>query len=139
MKQVETPRVMIRMPPIAGPMTRAPFMTTLLRLTALDRRSRSTISETNVWRAGLSNRFTTPRSDASTNTCQSWIEWVRTSTPSSNARTAAEDWVAYRTLRLSSRSAIRPPKGPSRSKGTNWSPAAMATSTPVPCRRKRMR
>ena len=87
MKQVETPRVRIRTPPMAGPMTRAPFMTTLLRLTALGRRSRPTISETNVCRAGLSNRLTTPSSADSTNTCQSWIECVMTSSPSSSART----------------------------------------------------
>ena len=45
---------------MAGPMTRAEFMSTLFRLTALGRRSRPTISETNVCRAGLSNRLTTP-------------------------------------------------------------------------------
>ena len=68
MKQVDTPRVRIRTPPMAGPMTRAEFMTTLLRLTALGRRSRPTISETNVCRAGLSNRLTTPSSAERANT-----------------------------------------------------------------------
>ncbi len=45
---------------MAGPITRAEFMTTLLRLMALGMRSRPTISETKVWRAGLSKRLTTP-------------------------------------------------------------------------------
>ncbi len=45
---------------MAGPMTRAPFMTMLFRLTALGRSLLPTISMTKVWRAGLSNMFTTP-------------------------------------------------------------------------------
>ena len=94
MKQVDTPSVRMRTPPIAGPMTRAPFMTTLLRLTALGRSSRPTISETKDWRAGLSNRLTTPSSADRTNTCHRWTERVITSSPNSNARMAAEDWVA---------------------------------------------
>ena len=51
---------------MAGPMTRAEFISTLLRLTALGRSSWPTISETKVWRAGLSKRLTKPRPAAST-------------------------------------------------------------------------
>ena len=61
-----TPTVMMSTPPMAGPMTRAEFISTLLRLTALGSSSIPTISETKVWRAGLSNRFTNPRPAAST-------------------------------------------------------------------------
>ncbi len=65
-KQVATPSVRMSTPPIAGPITRAEFMSTLLRLTAFGSSSIPTISETKVWRAGLSKRFTNPRPAAST-------------------------------------------------------------------------
>ena len=65
-KQVATPTVRIRAPPMAGPMTRAEFINTLLRLTAFGRSSWPTISETKVWRAGLSKRLTKPRPAART-------------------------------------------------------------------------
>ena len=47
-KHVATPTVRMSTPPIAGPMTRAEFISTLLRLTALGRSSMPTISETKV-------------------------------------------------------------------------------------------
>ena len=59
---------------MAGPMTRAPFMTMLFRLTAFDRSFLPTISMTKVWRAGLSNMFTTPRHNDSRYTSQRWAE-----------------------------------------------------------------
>ena len=49
---------------MAGPITRAEFMSTLFRLMALGMSSRPTISETKVWRAGLSKRLTTPSNEA---------------------------------------------------------------------------
>ena len=64
-KQVDTPTVRMSTPPMAGPITRAEFIRTLLRLTALGKSSIPTISETKVWRAGLSKRFTKPRPVAS--------------------------------------------------------------------------
>ena len=93
MKQVATPRVRIRTPPMAGPITRAEFMSTLLRLTALGKRSLPTISKTKVWRAGLSNRLTTPRPVASAKTCQISMLWVTTRSPKIRARMPAEAWV----------------------------------------------
>ena len=51
-------------PPMAGPTTREAFMITVLRLTALGRSSRPTISIMKVCRAGLSKTFTTPSSRA---------------------------------------------------------------------------
>ena len=54
----------MRIPPIAGPTTRAEFITTLLRLTAFCSWSRPTISSTNVWRAGLSTTLTKPSRNA---------------------------------------------------------------------------
>ena len=65
-KHVATPSVRMSTPPMAGPITRAEFISTLFRLTALGSRSRPTISDTNVWRAGLSTRFTNLRPAAST-------------------------------------------------------------------------
>ena len=79
---------------MAGPMTRAEFMTTLFRLTALGRRSRPTISETNVCRAGLSNRLTTPSSAERAKTSPRSAEWVTTSRPSASASSPAEHCVA---------------------------------------------
>ena len=89
-----TPNVMMRTPPIAGPMTRAEFISTLLRLTALGNRSRPTISETKVWRAGLSNRLTKPSPAASAYTSHRLTEWLTTSTPRISARIPAVPWVA---------------------------------------------
>ena len=60
-KHVATPTTRMSTPPMAGPITRAEFISTLLRLTALGSSSSPTISETKVWRAGLSNRLTNPR------------------------------------------------------------------------------
>ena len=82
-------------PPMAGPMTRAPFMTTLFRLTALGRSSLPTISMTKVWRAGLSNMFTTPSSNDSRYTSHRWTDPagpgpMSTRSPSSRASTPAD-------------------------------------------------
>ena len=52
-KQIPRPNRTITTPPMAGPTTREAFMTTVLRLTALGRSSRPTISITKVWRAGI--------------------------------------------------------------------------------------
>jgi len=52
--------VRIRTPATAGPTTRALFMTTPLRLTALDRSSGITSEPTNACRAGESTICTTP-------------------------------------------------------------------------------
>ena len=64
-KQTPSPNTTITTPPMAGPTTREAFITTVLRLTALGRSSRPTISITKVWRAGLSNTLTTPSRAAS--------------------------------------------------------------------------
>lgn len=60
------PKRVMRTPPMAGPITREAFMTTVLRLTALGRSSRPTISIMKVWRAGLSKTLTMPRAAART-------------------------------------------------------------------------
>ncbi len=70
-KQTARPTVAMSTPPIAGPMTLAPFMTMLFRLTAFGSSSEPTISTTNDCRVGLSNMFTNPSSKASRKTCQS--------------------------------------------------------------------
>jgi hypothetical protein len=75
-------------------MTRAEFITTLLRLTALGRSSRPTSSRTKVWRAGLSTRFTKPRKVASMKTCHSRTAPTAVRRPKVRARTPATDWVA---------------------------------------------
>ena len=54
------PTVTISTPASAGPTTRALFITTPLRLTALDRSSGATREPTNAWRAGESAICTTP-------------------------------------------------------------------------------
>ena len=65
-KQAPRPTTVMTTPPMAGPTTLEAFMTTVLRLTALGRSSRPTISMMKVWRAGLSKTLTMPRSAAST-------------------------------------------------------------------------
>ena len=52
-------------PPAAAPSTRARFMATELRVTALGRSCAVTISEMKLCRAGLSNTLTPPRARAS--------------------------------------------------------------------------
>ena len=64
-KQAPSPTRVMTRPPMAGPTTREAFITTVLRLTALGRSSRPTISMTKVWRAGLSKTLTTPSNAAS--------------------------------------------------------------------------
>ncbi len=84
-------------------------MTTLLRVTALVSRSGPTISNTKVWRAGMSKAFTMPRVRAKANTIQSSITPVSTRTPSEAASSPDTAWVTNRKRRLSTRSATTPP------------------------------
>jgi hypothetical protein len=59
-KQATTPKAAISRPATAGPTMRAACTMTLLRLTALTRRSGPTISITKLCRVGLSTALTEP-------------------------------------------------------------------------------
>jgi hypothetical protein len=120
-KHTDRPTKAMRAPPMAGPMTRAEFITTLLRLTAFGRSSRPTSSSTKVWRAGLSTRFTNPRKVASMKTCHSRTAPTAVNNPRVRARIPATDCVQYSSRRLSTRSAMSPPQVPNRSMGRNCS------------------
>ncbi len=119
-------------PAMAGPTMRAPFMTTLLRVTALVRRSGPTISNTKVWRAGMSKALTMPRASANAKTIQRRTDPVSTISPSTAARTPETAWVANRKWRLSTRSATTPPVGPSTSIGRNWKAITRPSHVPLP-------
>ena len=133
-KQTPSPNTVMMTPPMAGPTTRDMFMSDELRLTALARSSRPTISIMNVWRAGLSNRLTTPSRPASRYTCQSTTVSVTTRMPRTRASSPPADCVRYSRFRLLARSATRPPNGPNSSIGRNWSPTTMPRATPLSVR-----
>jgi len=98
---------------------------TLLSATALATSPAPTISMTNDWRAGLSMPLATPMTVARSMIIQTWMFPVSVSTASVAAWTVITDWVAMSSLRLSARSAIRPPQGPITRTGPNWSATTM--------------
>ncbi len=55
------PTLEMTSPPMAGPMARAAFTTTLFKVTALVISLGPTISRTKVWRLGLSTAVTSPK------------------------------------------------------------------------------
>ena len=74
-------------------------------------RSRPTISETNVWRAGLSNRFTTPSSPARRNTVPGRTVGT-TSRPRASASSPAERLGGVQDLALVESVGNQPAEGP---------------------------
>jgi hypothetical protein len=115
-----SPSVVMRMPATAGPTTLPAFCTMLFSATALVRWSRPTISTTNVCRVGLSIASMQPSAKASTSTIQTRALWVAVSTPRQIAGRIASVWVQSRIVRLSARSASRPPHGVSSRLGSCW-------------------
>ena len=108
-KQTPVPTVAIRIPATAGPIVRATFTRTELRLTAFLRFSGPIISSMNDCRAGFSNALFKPSSSASTPISHSSTAPVTVSTPRISACTPIAACSITISLRLSTRSAITPP------------------------------
>ncbi len=117
-KQTPVPTVAIRMPATAGPIARATLTSTELRLTALRRCSGPTISSMNDWRAGFSNALLRPSKAASTAISHTRTLPDTVRTPSTSACTPIRLCRQTISRRLSTRSAITPPYGASRSTGS---------------------
>ena len=117
-------------PAIAGPVIRAEWTRTLLRLTALTTRSGPTISITNACRAGLSTASTRPRRAITAKTIQASTAPSAVSRKSSAAGTAIPVWLTISSLRLSKRSASEPPIAPKRRMPANCRAVAMPTAKP---------
>ena len=130
-KHAARPTVAINNPAMAGPTTRVAVNTALFRLTPLATSSGPTISITKLCLAGLSNSVTMPRANAKASTIHSLTAFVRTSTPSTSASVPDAPWVPIRILRLSNRSASKPPHGPASSTGRNCSPAVRPRASPL--------
>ena len=94
---------------MAGPTMRAQCTITLFRLTAFTTRSGPTISITKLWRAGLSSAFTVPRASTRANTIHGATTPPAVTANSSSAGTTMPSCVSISSLRLSKRSASRPP------------------------------
>ncbi len=108
-KHSPVPTVAIRTPATAGPIARAVFTSTLLRLTAFLSSSGPTISCTKAWRTGLSQAVTRPSIRARPTTIQSWTAPLSTRIASVSAMTPRAAWVVISRRRLSRRSASSPP------------------------------
>jgi hypothetical protein len=122
-------RAAITRPATPGPMSRAALKDALLRPTALLSDSCGTISETKVWRAGLSSAAATPCTNASRKICQSWTAPVTTRTPVRSEVRAIALWVANRMRLLGKRSAIIPAIGAKSARGANCNPVTIPSAT----------
>jgi len=120
------PTVAMTMPPMAGPITRAPLNIAEFSATALMRSSRPTISMPNDWRTGMSTAFATPRASAMRTSIQIWIEPVTTSRKTMTARIIFVTCVAMSSRRLGHESAMTPANSPNTRTGRNCA----ATITP---------
>ena len=131
-KHGASPTAAMSRPASAGPTMRAPFMITLLRVTALVSRAGPTISNTKVWRVGMSKALTVPTASANPNTAAREAVPVATSRPRPNASAPESAWVMNSSRRLSTRSATTPPRGPTTSMGRNWHAMTRPSQAPLP-------
>src|SRR5258708_25307022 len=111
-KQIGTPTAAMTRPAIAGATTADALKTDELSAIAFIRSWRPTISMTNAWRAGTSNRLMEPVANAATITIQYWAWLVALTANSTNDGIVKSDWVTSSTFRLRYRSATSPPNGP---------------------------
>ncbi len=125
------PSAAMASPAMAGPTMRARLNEALLRPTALVSSCGSTISLTKDCRAGASKAVPTPKTKASTYTCQGSATPVTASTPSRSAGAAIITWVTWSRRRLGNRSATSPAYGESSSIGRNWRPVVMPRAVPL--------
>ena len=109
--------VATRIPATAGPTTRAALNIDELRPMALSRSSFPTISTRNACRAGMSNAFTVPSSDASTMMCHTCTRPESVSAASRNARSMDAVCVAMTMRCFEFRSATIPPAVASKKTG----------------------
>ncbi len=117
-KHQPSPTVAIMMPATAGPTARAALIRVELRLTAFRRSSGPTISITKACREGFSKHWLRPSSSARISTSTKVTRLVRVRMPSASAWTPISDCSTTIRRRLSTRSATRPPYGPSSSTGS---------------------
>ncbi|OLE25519.1 MAG: hypothetical protein AUG44_15860 [Actinobacteria bacterium 13_1_20CM_3_71_11] len=87
---------------------------------ALGSSGRSTSSDTNDCRTGVSTALTVPQRPAKRYTCQSWIAPLSTRTPMSDASTSHAELTMVSSSRLSNRSASLPAYNVNSSIGANW-------------------
>ena len=135
-KHSAIPIVAITAPANAGPMIRADWMITLLRLTAFTTRSRPTSSITKLWRAGLSMALTAPRTNTSASTIHTVTSPEAVSAHSASAGSAISVWVIASSWRLETRSASTPPHAPANSIGVNCSAAVRPTAVALSVSRR---
>jgi len=124
-KAHDRPAVAMSTPARAGPTMRDAFTMMLFRATAFATSSGPAISMTKLWRDGLSMTVMKPYTRASSQTIQTRTEPFATTIHRARAWTVKAVWAARRTFRLSKRSATRPPIGPRKRTGRNWSAAVM--------------
>jgi hypothetical protein len=117
-KQGPSPIKAMRTPAIAGPISSAPLKMKEFNAMALGRSLRSSMMSTmKAWRAVISKALTTPSSPPRTNTCQTAIRSVTTSTANTAAWSAARAWVTTMMRWRLSRSANTPANGTSKKSG----------------------
>jgi len=131
-KQGSTPTPTIRRPARVGPTSRAEWISTLLRLTALTTRSGPTISIAKLCLVGLSTALTVPRRKTRTKTIQGATVPPRESASSASAGSAIRAWVIINRLRFGKRSASTPPHAPKSRIGRNWRAVVVPTARPLP-------
>jgi len=131
-KQGSTPKPTISRPAIVGPIRRPAWISTLLRLTALTRRSGPTISIAKLCRVGLSTALTLPRRKTRTNTIQGATAPLAVTASSTRAGAAISAWVTISSLRFGKRSASTPPQAPKSRIGRNCSAVVRPTARPLP-------
>ena len=98
-----------------------------------------TISDTKVWRAGLSNKFTPPSRPANTIDLPQVHRVGQHQDPQQHGQHTGTRLGGVEHLALVQAVGDQPTEGSEQEQGKNCSPVAMATSTPVPCKGKRMR
>ena len=120
------------MPASAGPTSRAEWIRTLLRLTALTTRSGPTISIAKLCRVGLSTELTVPRTKTSAKTINGVTTPAAVTANRARAGIAISAWVSISRRRFEKRSASRPPQAPKRRIGRNCSAVVIPTARPLP-------
>src|ERR671910_2078499 len=122
----------IRTPARAGPTTREPVISALLRPTALGTSVLGTSSTTSARRDGLSNALIVPNTSDSTNSAATVMRSVSVSTDSVSASRRNAACVPIIMRWRSTRSAITPAHAPTSRSGGNSAGVTRPGATPLP-------
>src|ERR671912_523066 len=122
----------IRTPARAGPTTREPVISALLRPTALGTSVRGTSSTTSARRDGLSKALIVPNTSDSTNSAATVMRSVSVSTDSVSASRRNAACVPIIMRWRSTRSAITPAHAPTSRIGRNSAAVTRPRATPLP-------